>query len=301
MSSSPFDKPGRFWRGNIHAHSTKSDGKLTPSEVVAAYRAHGYDFIALTDHFMAKFGWPVTNTSPFRDETFTTLFGAELHTGETETGELWHFVAVGLPLDFAPVAECETPAELARRAAEAGAFVGIAHPNRIALTLHEAAMIDAAHAIEVFNYTTVTHNDRAESWWLCDQLSNMGRHVLAFGADDAHFNSRPDGFGCWIEVKSQWLDPDALLAALKAGEYYTTQGPELLDISISGGNLRVVCSSADAIFVSGRGSVARQARGSGLTQASFPISPFAGDYFRVTILDALGRRAWSNPIWMCSR
>jgi hypothetical protein len=24
----PFDKPGRFYRGNLHAHSTVSDGSL---------------------------------------------------------------------------------------------------------------------------------------------------------------------------------------------------------------------------------------------------------------------------------
>ncbi|MCC6792855.1 MAG: hypothetical protein IT336_14285, partial [Thermomicrobiales bacterium] len=48
----PFDKPGRFWKGNLHTHSTRSDGKLTPAEVIAAYQARGYDFLALADHFL---------------------------------------------------------------------------------------------------------------------------------------------------------------------------------------------------------------------------------------------------------
>lgn len=301
MHSSPFDKPGRFWRGNLHCHSTKSDGKLTPSEVVAAYRSHGYDFIALTDHFMAKFGWPVTDTSGFRDESFTTIFGAELHTGETDLGEPWHFVGIGLPLDFAPVRECESPAELARRAVEAGAFVGLAHPNRYSLTLEEALRIEAAQAIEIFNYTTVTHNDRAESWWICDQLLARGRQMLAFGADDAHFNLRPDGFGCWVQVKSPELDPDQLLLALKTGEFYTSQGPELLDVSYANGQIHVACSPVSGIYVSGRGSVARQSRGSNLTEATFPLDPFRGAYFRVTVIDAQGRHAWSNPIWPCGK
>lgn len=300
MHSSPFDKPGRFWRGNIHAHSTKSDGKLTPSEVVAAYRAHGYDFIALTDHFMAKFGWPIVDTSSFRDESFTTIAGAELHAGETSVGEPWHFVSVGLPLDFAPVRDDESPAELARRAVDAGAFVGIAHPSRYSLTLEEALRIEAAQGIEIYNYTTAAHNDRADSWWLCDQLSDRGRRVLAFGADDAHFNARPDDFGCWVQVKCQLLDPDQLLAALKAGEFYTSQGPELFDLAIVDGRIRVKCSPAATIFASGRGSTARQARGVDLTEASFPFAPFRGSYVRITIIDSLGRHAWSNPIWPSS-
>ena len=297
MHSSPFDKPGRFWRGNIHTHSTRSDGKLTPREVIAAYRAQGYDFISVTDHFMAKFGWPVIDTSAYRDDSFTTLLGAELHAGETSVGEPWHFVAVGLPLDFAPARDDETPAELAQRAADAGAFVGIAHPNRYSLTLEEALQIDAAQAIEVFNHTTLTHNDRPDSWWLCDQLSTRGRRVLAFGADDAHFNARPDGFGCWIQVKSEALDPDQLLASLKAGDFYTSQGPEFIDATVRDGRIRVKCSPATAIFVSGRGSTARQARGVDLTEASFPVDPFRCAFFRVTIIDSAGRRAWTNPVW----
>ena len=297
MHSLPFSKPGRFWRGNIHMHSTRSDGKLTPGEIISAYCAQGYDFVALTDHFMAKFGWPVVDTSAYRGAAFTTLFGAELHAGHTSVGEPWHFVAVGLPLDFAAAGRDETPAELAQRAADAGAFVGIAHPNRYSLTLEEVVQIQAVQAIEVFNHTTATHNDRPDSWWLCDQLCVRGRRVLAFGADDAHFTTRPDGFGCWIQVKSDALDPDQLLAALKAGEFYTSQGPELLDVSVKAGRIQVVCSPAVAIFISGRGAVARQTRGVDVTEGNFPLEPFRDAYFRVTVVDAEGRRTWTNPIW----
>jgi hypothetical protein len=37
-------------KGALHTHTTKSDGKLTPEEVLRAHRDLGYDFIALTDH-----------------------------------------------------------------------------------------------------------------------------------------------------------------------------------------------------------------------------------------------------------
>ena len=37
-------------KGNLHAHSTFSDGRLTVEEVVARYRDMGYDFLAITDH-----------------------------------------------------------------------------------------------------------------------------------------------------------------------------------------------------------------------------------------------------------
>jgi hypothetical protein len=30
MHALPFDKPGRFYRGNLHTHSTRSDGTMPP-------------------------------------------------------------------------------------------------------------------------------------------------------------------------------------------------------------------------------------------------------------------------------
>ena len=38
------------YRGDLHVHSCRSDGKEAPTTVVANYRGHGYDFMAMTDH-----------------------------------------------------------------------------------------------------------------------------------------------------------------------------------------------------------------------------------------------------------
>src|SRR5262249_2942167 len=74
----PFDREGAFFRGNLHCHSTRSDGRIEPEQVAAAYSDLGYDFICLSDHFEAEFGWRVTDTTSLRDSSFTTLIGAEL-------------------------------------------------------------------------------------------------------------------------------------------------------------------------------------------------------------------------------
>ena len=88
MRPSPFDKPGRFWRGNLHTHSNASDGVLPPDEVCRRYKAQGYDFIALTDHFIGIYDYPISDTIQYRDDAFTTILGAELHSGAMENGEL---------------------------------------------------------------------------------------------------------------------------------------------------------------------------------------------------------------------
>ena len=113
----PFSTPGRFWRGNLHAHSNLSDGARGPEEVVAAYRSAGYDFAQLSDHFLGRFGWPIADTRGLRADGFTTLIGGELHAMGTAAGEYWHILAAGLPPDFAPAKPDETGRGL-RRARE---------------------------------------------------------------------------------------------------------------------------------------------------------------------------------------
>ena len=38
------------YRGNIHTHTTDSDGDAEPEKVVEWYNNHGYDFLVLSDH-----------------------------------------------------------------------------------------------------------------------------------------------------------------------------------------------------------------------------------------------------------
>ena len=83
---------------------------------------------------------------------------------ENEAGDRWHIVSVGLPLDFRPPSETETGPQLAARAADAGAFVGLAHPAWYGLTLRDAESIEAAHAVEIYNETCLWLNDRPDGW-----------------------------------------------------------------------------------------------------------------------------------------
>ena len=47
----PYLSNGFTWlRGNLHAHTTLSDGQLPPEAVIAAYEQAGYDFLAISDH-----------------------------------------------------------------------------------------------------------------------------------------------------------------------------------------------------------------------------------------------------------
>lgn len=301
MYTLPFDQPGRFWKGNLHTHCAASDGTLTAEAVCRRYREAGYDFLAITDHFMRHYNFPLTDTRPYRTPDFTTLLGAELHTRTvtTEMGSVWHILAVGLPLDFAQTPDDESPAHLAARALEAGAFVAVAHPNWYALSEQDFQALGMVDAIEIFNGTAVGHNDRFDSWHIADVMLGRGLHYTCCATDDFHGKPDRHDFGLgWVQVKSESLDPDSLLRALKAGHYYSSTGPQLYDIRVTPGEkVYIRCSAADRIFLTGRSSFSRIAYGNGITEAEFDVHTFNSPYCRITVLDHNGGRAWSNPIW----
>lgn len=299
MRNLPFDKPGQFWRGNLHTHSTESDGLLTPEQVCNFYRENGYDFLAITDHFLEQYGFPVVDTQPFRQQDFTTLLGAELHTGLTEFDQMWHILAVGLPADFAHTPADESAPELAARALAAGAYVAVAHPNWYNLTVADALSLGHVDAIEIYNGIAADHNDKADSWYMMDGLLERGYRYTACATDDAHFrDTRHDAVRGWVYVRSETLEPDALLTALKAGHYYSSTGPQIYDVRVEPGKqITVRCSPAERIFVTGRGYQSVFEAGPGITQAELSLERIDAPYCRVTVRDAHGGHAWTNPIW----
>ena len=299
--------PGRFFRGSLHCHSDRSDGALAPAELARAYRAAGYDFVAITDHFEERYGWPVTDTRALRDEQFTTLVGAELSSADWSDPSVYWVAALGLAPDFAPPTAGDK-AEAIARAAAAGAFVCLLHPGLNGLradAVERLPAFDAVHAVEVYTHQSwIYRPDTAFAAPFLDALLDRGHRLGAVAADDAHFRDGPDAFGAWVEVFAREGDPDALLGALKAGAYYATQGPALVRLTLDGDELRVACSPCARILLTGPSRLWRRWRwrlappdGQPLTEASFAVSDFRGSFCRVTVVDADGRRAWSNPIW----
>ena len=298
---------GSFFRGNLHCHSNRSDGLLEPEGVLGAYRDAGYDFVCLSDHFEEEHGWRITDTRKLRDEGFTTIIGAELSSAPWDDRHAYWVTAAGLPVDF----EAPPPddrAEAIRRAWALGAFVIMLHPglNNLPLAATDGlAALDAVHAVEVYNHNAAmaATPDGAHGAYMLDGLLEKGRRVLVNAGDDAHFGHPLDRFGGWVEVHCERLDQEALLDSLKAGRYYSTQGPSLRELLVDGDRLYVETSDAYAITLTGGGDRWQSAEehtsknGEPISGAEFYLAPFRGSYCRVTVVDSVGRRAWSNPLW----
>ena len=305
MTKDPFQMPGRFWRGNLHTHSDLSDGILPPAEVCRRYAAEGYDFIALTDHFIGRYGFPITDTAPFRKSQFTTILGAELHTGAMRNGEIWHILAVGLPADFKPPTAPdfqpdeaqETGPEIAARARRAGAFVAIAHPEWSQLTPEDATALDSAHAVEIYNHGCATGCDRGSGLYIAEHLLNAGRKVTLCATDDAHFNE-PDHFGGWVMVRAEENTPGALLTALKSGAFYASTGPQIHDVHWGADRVELYCSAVVTAVLQGKGTRTSVQHGDSLTRIILPYDRLQpSPWLRLTVIDRAGKRAWTNPVW----
>jgi len=90
----------------------------------------------------------------------------------------------------------------------------------------------------------------------------------------------------------------ALVQALKDGAMYSTTGPDFVDIEIVGDEVIVKCSPVDAVIVKGQSAATVGEFGDGVTQARLKVGRLEkSPWLRVTLIDAAGHKAWSNPIW----
>jgi len=46
----PFKASGRWYKGNLHTHTTNSDGALPPEDIAKQYMMKDYAFLCITDH-----------------------------------------------------------------------------------------------------------------------------------------------------------------------------------------------------------------------------------------------------------
>jgi predicted metal-dependent phosphoesterase TrpH len=282
------------FRGNLHMHSDRSDGVVPPEQVLASYRAAGYDFVVLTDHFEERWGWQVTDTSAARDDGFTTLLGAELSSADWDDEDVYWVNAIGLPGDFAGGDDA------IRRAFDAGAYNVLLHPGLTNFLDFDALPVEHLHAVETYNRSAaVSWPDQAEARYAVDALLGRGHRLHVTVGDDSHGHHPWDRFGAWVEVDAESLDPDALLAALKAGAYYSTQGPRIHDVEVDGDRVRVACSPARAVALTGiHGWRSDVVIAESLEQATLDLGKLRSPYWRLTVTDAGGRRAWTNPVWV---
>jgi hypothetical protein len=86
----PGGAPLRWLRGNLHCHTTASDGRLSPQATADWFRGAGYDFLALTDHNT------VVDPAAVDAGGLCLIPATELAAAGGALGGSYHLVALGL-------------------------------------------------------------------------------------------------------------------------------------------------------------------------------------------------------------
>jgi hypothetical protein len=293
----PFTIEGNWYKGNLHTHTTNSDGRKTPQETVDLYAAAGYDFLALADH------WHLTAPAELRSNGLTLIPAAELDGAEGELGQTVHVVALGLEAvpERLPT---KSIAEFVEHVAAHSRICFVAHPSWSSLLTHDLLPATGYLGLEVYNSTCHHGIGRGDSMVQWDGLLARGRRLCGFAVDDAHF-AYDDALGGWVWVKAAEPTVPALLDAIEAGHFYASNGPEIRLVERVGDEIRVRCSPCREISLidpmPGYGNTTHRLKlaTDSVTEVSLPIRTPAGDgrAVRVECIDAEGRRAWSNPLF----
>lgn len=290
LFSSPFEQPGHWFKGNLHTHSTQSDGLLSPDEVIAWYRSRGYDFVALSDHWFYARGEAA-------DQDFITLSAAEVQ------GSRYHLLSLGLS-ELPPREWAEQRQSVIDHLKAQGALCYIAHPYWTGQNSTEIQELHSLDGLEVFNAVCEASRGTGYARVHWDDCLSAGLRLTGLAVDDSHWRHDWEGIG-YVMVRSRALDESSILQALAQGYFYSSTGPVIEDLRVVTSHhgqpeLYVRCSPCQEIIFYAAGSRGQRfvaASGDRLTYARLPIQS-EQVYVRVECRDHGSGCAWSNPVYV---
>ncbi len=275
---------GSFYKANLHSHSTKSDGRLSPEEMKQEYKKRGYSVLAITDHdflhrhnelteedFLLITGYEISVTSYGADNPYffkkivDLLFIAKnpeerKHIGfHPETVE-WLVKKGVLSKEEADAAEYagelrelkyspENINRIIKSANQNGYLVCINHPMYSLTNFTEYGVFEGAWAVEVYNHSCNVIYGLSDSEIVYEDMLRNGTKINCTATDDNHntfdINSyKNDSFGGFTMIKAKKLDYPSVIEALENGWFYASTGPEIKEIYYENGRVHIKTSPA---------------------------------------------------------
>lgn len=197
----------RWYTGVVHSHTTRSDGKLTPNELVLKAQELGLDFIIITDHNKPCEEIPLNSK-------VLVIPGAELTDDKWGHTNLW---GVQAPVDDYICESYEDWEKKITAAREKGAVICMNHPKCSNCGWHWPLEPEKVDCVEVWNSPQHTDNMICTAWWQ-DEL-RKGKKIPAVGGSDFHMDyvvtAKLDN--PVSRVYAEACTQEAILNAIKAG------------------------------------------------------------------------------------
>ncbi|MAG17841.1 MAG: phosphoesterase [Phycisphaerae bacterium] len=230
---------GQWLCGNLHAHTTRSDGEREPQAVVDDYAGRGHGFLMISDHDIF--------TSP---DDHATLDAGDLLLipGNEVTRNGPHMLHVGADR----LVEPHGPRQLVIDAInQSQGFCVAAHPNwQEAFDHCPLASLrewQGYLGIEVYNgvISRLQGSPYATNKW--DMLLASGRRLWGFAHDDSHAAQGDTGLG-WNTVYVTDNSAAGVVDALQHGRFYPSTGVMINSIQVDGTRIRITTDNARRII-----------------------------------------------------
>ena len=309
MKLTLFSDEGNWYKGNLHTHSTISDGHLPVAETKEQYVKKGYSFIAITDHNI------YFNSSEYNEDNFIIIPGIETNvTKPNWNGQ--HMVGIYDPKekedtfehgkvletlawsgDFNDLDVLQEQIEILRKGGNQCIYP---HPKYGRILPETMLKLNGYFAMEIWNNESVYDSGCGEALYHWDHLLRNNKKVWGIASDDKH-QSDDRYIGGYVVVKAKELTVSAILQSLKAGNFYSSAGPEIYDFYVEDGIAYAKTSDAKAIgFIcyEAHGKVYLPPRGRDTFNEQSHELRVGTNFVRLEVEDKFGKKAWSNPIFL---
>ncbi len=325
----------KYYKANLHCHSTLSDGTKTPEQLKNDYKTHGYSVLAITDHEV------FIPHSALGDEDFLMLNGYEIEASGTG-GKTCHLCFVALSPDNTQEVCFSKPYlwgnakenaklvninkkesllfrkytahginKLIKTGKKYGFFVTYNHPTWSLESYPQYIRYKNADAMEITNYGCVVCGFDDDNGHAYDDMLRGGERLFCISTDDNHNiypDSSPDcdSYGGYIMIASPSLKYEDITSALKSGMFYSSTGtyrhtgPEFHSIVLEDDTVTVKTSGVRSIAYipcSRDCKMKNAADGECINEAAFKIKKNE-KYFRLVITDSRGYKAYSNAFFL---
>ena len=283
--TNPYKAGGTFWlKGNLHTHTTNSDGKLTPEETVSLYLSKGYTFLAVTDH--GKLFDPKTLRSKM-----LLIAGVE---ADFDHGKHTCITAVKTEdIKFSR----ETPQQELIDKNTDKTLVVLNHPDwgsEEHFTIDSLKSFKNYHGIEIYNSVIERLEGSPLSTAKWDRLLGNGLRLLGLANQDFH---RADDFrdACNV-VNVKKKTAAEVFKAVTSGNFYCYFGVKISSVGRKNNTVYVKTANAETIrFIGNYGVLLSKTNGKA---ASFDFDKTdATKYIRIECLGKGEEISWSQPFF----
>lgn len=279
-------KDGRWLKGNLHAHTTVSDGERPHQEVIDEYASRGYDFLMITDHdvYTSK-----EDLDGFDSKGLILLPGNEISAGGP------HMLHIGATEFVEPDADRQKVIDNAK---QGRGFMIFNHPNWQMGFNHCPQEVLEHHngylGLEIYNgvISRLEGSPYATNRW--DLLLGSGRRVWGFGNDDTHKAKGDTGLG-WNVAYVKGNDRWDVVEALRKGRFYVSTGVAINSIEVDG--MRITLETENASRIVALGDFGKRFSQTDGNSISVEV-PAESGYVRFECWGTGESFAWTQPFYV---